>query len=130
MPEIHIHVGSRVFSMQCDEGEYQQTAAAAEILNGELKKWSKLSATNSNTDLLVMAALGLADKVLEAAYAIEEMELNSRSGYGSIEEASRFTDRVEAMREKTDLLTSQVISLEKMVTGKVAEQNVAGKPGK
>lgn len=113
MPEIKIMAGDRSIKLYCGKEEYEKTAAAAELLNTEISRVST-SSVSSTSDILAMAALKLADKVLEAADAIEKMHAESQVGYGTPEEAIKFSERVDTLREKTEFLTSQMVSLSQL----------------
>ncbi len=62
MPEIEISIGGRVFGVACQEGEEHYLQAAAQQLDNEASVLVKQMGRLSESRLLLMAGLMLADR--------------------------------------------------------------------
>ena len=65
MPEVDINIGGKNFSVSCQIGEEQYLEAAAAALNAEAKKLGHQISKISDSRMLLMAGLMLADKTAD-----------------------------------------------------------------
>ena len=65
MPEVDISIGGKNFSVSCQIGEEQYLEAAAAALNAEAKKLGDQISKISDSRMLLMAGLMLADKTAD-----------------------------------------------------------------
>ena len=65
MPEVDINIGGKNFSVSCQIGEEQYLEAAAAALNAEAKKLGDQISKISDSRMLLMAGLMLADKTAD-----------------------------------------------------------------
>ena len=65
MPEVDINIGGKNFSVSCQIGEEQYLEAAAAALNAEAKKLGNQISKISDSRMLLMAGLMLADKTAD-----------------------------------------------------------------
>ena len=65
MPEVDINIGGKNFSVACQIGEEQYLEAAAAALNAEAKKLGDQISKISDSRMLLMAGLMLADKTAD-----------------------------------------------------------------
>ena len=91
MPEVDISIGGKNFSVSCQIGEEQYLEAAAAALNAEAKKLGHQISKISDSRMLLMAGLMLADKTADmndkliqaeeklSAATVEIKKLNSLS---------------------------------------------------
>lgn len=91
MPEVDINIGGKNFSVSCQIGEEQYLEAAAAALNAEAKKLGDQISKISDSRMLLMAGLMLADKTADmndkliqaeeklSAATVEIKKLNSLS---------------------------------------------------
>ena len=91
MPEVDISIGGKNFSVSCQIGEEQYLEAAAAALNAEAKKLGDQISKISDSRMLLMAGLMLADKTADmndkliqaeeklSAATVEIKKLNSLS---------------------------------------------------
>ena len=65
MPEVDVNIGGKNFSVSCQIGEEQYLEAAAAALNAEAKKLGHQISKISDSRMLLMAGLMLADKTAD-----------------------------------------------------------------
>ena len=65
MPEVDINIGGKNFSVACQIGEERYLEAAAAALNAEAKKLGDQISKISDSRMLLMAGLMLADKTAD-----------------------------------------------------------------
>ena len=65
MPEVDVNIGGKNFSVSCQIGEEQYLEAAAAALNAEAKKLGDQISKISDSRMLLMAGLMLADKTAD-----------------------------------------------------------------
>ena len=65
MPEVNINIGGKNFSVSCQIGEEQYLEAAAAALNAEAEKLGDQISKISDSRMLLMAGLMLADKTAD-----------------------------------------------------------------
>ena len=84
MPNIIITVGGRQFEVACQDGEESFLKAAAEVLDGEAQLLTDQVGRLSESRMLLMAGLMLADKtvVLEESSRFVEKTVGGRSNCG------------------------------------------------
>ena len=63
MPELRISIGDRSYTVACQAGEEVHLQSAAGLLDAEAKAVQKAAPNVSETQLLMMAGLMLADKM-------------------------------------------------------------------
>ena len=65
MPEVDIDIGGRSFTVSCQSGEEQYLESAAAALNGEAEKLGDQISKITESRMLLMAGLMLADKTAD-----------------------------------------------------------------
>lgn len=66
MPEVSVTIGGRSFQLACNAGEEPQLQAAAELLNVETAALAGQSGRLTESRMLLMAGLMLADRYTES----------------------------------------------------------------
>ena len=66
MPELKLSIGERDFEVACQEGEEKFLTEAANLLNAESQKLVSQLGSLSESRMLLMAGLMLADKMINA----------------------------------------------------------------
>lgn len=69
MPEVELTVAGRRYRMVCDAGQEAHLAELGAMIDAEARKFAAQSAAMSEPQLLLMAALVLADRLSEAGAA-------------------------------------------------------------
>ena len=65
MPEVNVTIGNRSFALACNEGEEPHLEAAAKLLNAEADTLQAQIGRVTESRMLLMSGLMLADKVKE-----------------------------------------------------------------
>jgi len=128
MPEISINAGGRTLSLQCHQDEYDKTSNAAKMLNDELAKWTTRNAHASSSELLFIAAMGLASRLIEQSVEIDEIKAASASAIATPEDASAIVARIDSLQDQTLMLTSEMTGLDKMITRAADKSGSARSP--
>jgi cell division protein ZapA len=74
MPELKLSIGERDFEVACQEGEEKFLTEAANLLNAESQKLVSQLGRLSESRMLLMAGLMLADKMINAEKSLNERE--------------------------------------------------------
>jgi cell division protein ZapA len=74
MPNINLNIGGRSFAVACPEGEEASLEAAAEILSADAKTLAGQSTKLSESQMLLIAGLMSADKVISVQEKLKEVE--------------------------------------------------------
>ncbi len=74
MPEVEISIGGRVFGVACQEGEEHYLQAAAQHLDNEASVLVKQMGRLSESRLLLMAGLMLADRTSGIQDQLQELK--------------------------------------------------------
>ena len=74
MPEIKLSIGGRDFQVACQEGEEDFLTDAANLLNSESQKLVSQLGRLSESRMLLMAGLMLADRMINLEKSINERE--------------------------------------------------------
>ena len=74
MPEIKLSIGGRDFQVACQEGEENFLTDAANLLNSESQKLVSQLGRLSESRMLLMAGLMLADRMINLEKSINERE--------------------------------------------------------
>ena len=74
MPEIKLSIGGRDFQVACQEGEEDFLTDAANLLNSESEKLVSQLGRLSESRMLLMAGLMLADRMINLEKSINERE--------------------------------------------------------
>ena len=74
MPEIKLSIGGRDFQVACQEGEENFLTDAANLLNSESQKLVSQLGRLSESRMLLMAGLMLADRMINLEKSIHERE--------------------------------------------------------
>ena len=74
MPEVEIKIGGRSFEVSCQEGEESFLKAAAAALDHEAQKLADQLGRISETRVLLMAGLMLADKMASQKDKMEKLD--------------------------------------------------------
>ena len=74
MPEVDISIGGRTFAVACQEGEESYLLSAAKLLDNEASALSDQIGRLSESRLLLMAGLMLADKTSGVQDQLSELQ--------------------------------------------------------
>lgn len=79
MPEVNVSIGNRSFALACNDGEEPHLEAAAKLLNTEAETLQSQIGRVTESRMLLMSGLMLADK-------IKELEWEARSSIDRVKE--------------------------------------------
>jgi cell division protein ZapA len=105
MPNIIITVGGRQFEVACQEGEESFLKAAAEVLDSEAKLLTDLAGRLSESRLLLMAGLMLADKTV----ALEEAAGSAKKKLEDARTAARVAASTPPERVEVAVIPSRIV---------------------
>ena len=74
MPDVTIEIGARPFTVSCAEGEEPILSAAAKLLDNEAQRLGQAAARLTDSRLLLMAGLMLADRSMSAEEELRKMD--------------------------------------------------------
>ena len=119
MPELKLSIGERDFEVACQEGEEKFLTEAANLLNAESQKLVSQLGRLSESRMLLMAGLMLADKMINAEKSLNERERQIEQKEieleRSISAARVATESKPAFaNEISDLLSKTATRLEKV----------------
>ena len=119
MPELKLSIGERDFEVACQEGEEKFLTEAANLLNAESQKLVSQLGRLSESRMLLMAGLMLADKMINAEKSLNERERQIEQKEieleRSISAASLASESKPAFAsEIADLLSKTATRLEKV----------------
>ncbi len=117
MPEISINVGGRLLGLQCHQDEYEKSSRAARLLDAELAKWANRNTHGSSSELLVIAAMSLASRLVDQSAEIDDIKAASATAIATPEDASEIVSRIDSLQNRIIMLTSEMTSLNKMIAG-------------
>ena len=117
MPEIKLTIGGRDFEVACQEGEENFLTDAANLLNSQ-KLVSQLGRL-SESRMLLMAGLMLADRMINAEKSFAERELLIKQRETELDKALSAAKATSESKpafanEISDLLSKTAIRLEKV----------------
>ena len=119
MPEIKLSIGGRDFEVACQEGEENFLTNAADLLNSESQKLLSQLGRLSESRMLLMAGLMLADRMLNAEKSlaerervVEQKETELDNALSSVKAASE--SKPAFANEIADLLSKTATRLEKV----------------
>ena len=105
MPNIIITVGGRQFEVACQEGEESFLKAAAEVLDSEAQLLTNQAGRLSESRLLLMAGLMLADKII----ALEEAAGSSKKQLEDARTAARVAASTPPERVEIAVIPSRIV---------------------
>ena len=105
MPNIIVTVGGRQFEVACQEGEESFLKAAAEVLDSEAKLLTDLAGRLSESRLLLMAGLMLADKTV----ALEEAAGSAKKKLEDARTAARVAASTPPERVEVAVIPSGIV---------------------
>ncbi len=117
MPEIKLSIGGRDFQVACQEGEENFLTDAANLLNSESQKLVSQLGRLSESRMLLMAGLMLADRMINLEKSInqreKQIEQKEKDLENSISFAKAASDSKPAFdNEISDLLAKTAKRLE------------------
>ena len=74
MPQVAMTIASRVYRVACDEGEEAHLGELAKLVDGKIADMREKFGEMGDQRLTVMAAVTLADELLESLRHVEELE--------------------------------------------------------
>lgn len=79
MPTVDLKIGTRTYTVACEEGQESSVKGAAAVVDAEVKKFSVMGAHIPEDQLFAMAGLVLADRIkaLDNRLAIAEDKVES-----------------------------------------------------
>ena len=127
MPEVEVEIGGRRFTVACQAGEEAYLLSAASALDSEASTISDQLGRLSESRILLMAGLMLADKISTYKSKLDEAENHLASAVSEISRlkaelsATFVVDReTEAMKEKMESTLEEIAkaaeALEKRVS--------------
>ena len=127
MPEVEVEIGGRRFTVACQAGEEAYLLSAASALDSEASTISDQLGRLSESRILLMAGLMLADKISTYKSKLDEAENHLASAVSEISRlkaelsATFVMDReTEAMKEKMESTLEEIAkaaeALEKRVS--------------
>lgn len=127
MPEVEVEIGGRRFTVACQAGEEAYLLSAASALDSEASTISDQLGRLSESRILLMAGLMLADKISTYKSKLDEAENHLASAVSEISRlkaelsAAFVMDReTEAMKEKMESTLEEIAkaaeALEKRVS--------------
>ena len=127
MPEVEVEIGGRKFTVACQAGEEAYLLSAASALDSEASTISDQLGRLSESRILLMAGLMLADKISTYKSKLDEAENHLASAVSEISRlkaelsATFVVDReTEAMKEKMESTLEEIAkaaeALEKRVS--------------
>ena len=125
MPEIKLSIGGRDFQVACQEGEENFLTDAANLLNSESQKLVSQLGRLSESRMLLMAGLMLADRMINLEKSINEREKQIEQKQIDLEKsisvAKAASDSKPAFaNENSDLLSKtakRLLSVSKLTSG-------------
>ena len=87
MPEIPLTIAGRVYRLACDEGEEGRLGSLAAILDGKIAHMRDRFGELGDQRLTVMAAISLADELLDATGRIRALEGEIADLVGRLQES-------------------------------------------
>jgi len=105
MPNIIVTVGGRQFEVACQEGEESFLKAAAEVLDSEAKLLTDQAGRLSESRLLLMAGLMLADKTV----ALEEAAGSAKKKLEDARTAARVAASTPPERVEVAVIPSGIV---------------------
>jgi cell division protein ZapA len=105
MPNIIVTVGGRQFEVACQEGEESFLKAAAEVLDSEAKMLTDQAGRLSESRLLLMAGLMLADKTV----ALEEAAGSAKKKLEDARTAARVAASTPPERVEVAVIPSGIV---------------------
>ena len=103
MPQAIIEINGRTYTMQCGEGQEEHLRRLARMVDGEVARIREKTGQLGELRLLIMAALVMADKLVEQEEALnrlrEEVE-KLRSTAGDPEVLNRLLQAVEGATDR------------------------------
>lgn len=109
MPEVAIEIAGRAFTVSCGEGEEPQLRKAAALLDGEAGAVGAAAARLTDTRLLLMSGLMLADRMLDLAVRLETAE--AKLGAAEARAADIARDALELQNGQADAQSAQAAML-------------------
>ena len=119
MPELKLSIGERDFEVACQEGEENFLTEAANLLNAESQKLVSQFGRLSESRMLLMAGLMLADRMINAEKSLNERERQIEQKEIELEQsisAARVASESKPAfaSEISDLLSNTATRLEKV----------------
>jgi cell division protein ZapA len=119
MPELKLSIGERDFEVACQEGEENFLTEAANLLNAESQKLVSQLGRLSESRMLLMAGLMLADRMINAEKSLNERERQIEQKEIELEQsisAARVSSESKPafVSEISDLLSNTATRLEKV----------------
>ena len=105
MPNIIVTVGGRQFEVACQEGEESFLKVAAEVLDSEAKMLTDQAGSLSESRLLLMAGLMLADKTV----ALEEAAGSAKKKLEDARTAARVAASTPPERVEVAVIPSGIV---------------------
>lgn len=100
MPQVAMTIASRVYRVACDEGEEAHLGELAKMVDGKIAEMREKFGEMGDQRLTVMAAVTLADELVESRRRIEALEAELAGFKGDVEGVLRgrdaWIDRVAA----------------------------------
>lgn len=108
MPQVSVIINGRAYPVACDEGQEQRIRDLARVIDGKVGTFARQLGQAGEARLLVMAALVLADELVEANEALNHMRAQPAGpdGAAAADGIDQLAARIEAVAARLE--TSQI----------------------
>jgi cell division protein ZapA len=134
MIEIELNIGGKTFNVACEDNEQEKVKKAAELLNLEAKNIQSHSGNISESKLLLLSALIISDRLVDAERNLKESEKITESMAVSLQSYKKGEDqqsyqKIENLKME-GLIEKILTNLESLIKtfNKSDSKKDAGKP--
>ena len=110
MPQAMIEINGRVYTMQCGEGQEEHLRRLARMVDEEVTRIREKTGQLGEIRLLLMAALVMADKLVEQEKALNQLRAElekARSASGGQEVVNRLLEALEGASDRLQDVATQ-----------------------
>jgi len=102
MSSVTVKVNGRPYPIICGDGEEDHVAYLAEFVDKKVQDLSGMSATSNESQLLLMAALLVADDLSQAYETIDELKGKSSDTAPAELDTENWANRLEAIADRLE----------------------------
>lgn len=92
MPQVAMTIASRVYRVACEEGEEERLGELAKLVDGKIADMREKFGEMGDQRLTVMAAVTLADELLESLRHVEQLQAEISEARNNVSGALRGRD--------------------------------------
>jgi len=116
MAEVTLKINGRGYSMTCDDGQEQRLFDLGDFVNNRLGDIARAGAANSESHLLVLTSLVMADEVFELRQELNMMHerMNEMSyqaeqrSHGGVEDEALVVHALNHLAERLERISTRV----------------------